>query len=44
MNHAMLKNVSGQCPSSANKVLENYINKREISVKNTIVKLHEIEI
>ena len=43
-NHDILKNVSGQCPSSANKILENSINERDISVENTIVKPHKIQI
>ena len=38
-NHVLPKNVSRQCPSSANKISENSVNEREISVMNTILEI-----
>ena len=32
----------GQCPSSANKLLQNSVSEQEISLMNTIVKRHKI--
>ena len=43
-NRVMLKNFWGQCPSSGNKIIENSVNEREISVRNTIVIPHKIQI
>ena len=44
MKNAVLKNVTDRFPSSANEIMENSGNEREISIRNTGVKAHKIEI